>query len=110
MYAPAFRREIEEPVAGAIAVLPQTQLVITEGNYLLLDSAPWAGIAELLDEVWYVDVDDVLRTERLLQRHERFGRSRQQALDWVASVDEPNARLIERSRARATLDFRWDAA
>ena len=61
VYAPEFRREIEEPVAGAIAVLPQTQLVITEGNYLLLDDGPWAGAAPLLDEVWYVEVDDALR-------------------------------------------------
>ena len=37
VYAPEFRREFEEPIAGAIAVAPQTQLVITEGNYLLLD-------------------------------------------------------------------------
>jgi pantothenate kinase len=40
VYAPEFRREIEEPVAGAIAVLPTTQLVITEGNYLLHDAGP----------------------------------------------------------------------
>ncbi len=45
VYAPEFRREIEEPVAGAIAVLPETRLVITEGNYLLLDDGPWAGAA-----------------------------------------------------------------
>jgi pantothenate kinase len=37
VYAPEFRREIEEPIAGAIAVLPSTRLVITEGNYLLLE-------------------------------------------------------------------------
>jgi pantothenate kinase len=53
VYAPEFRRDIEEPIAGAIAVLPATQLVITEGNYLLLDDGPWAGVAALLDEVWY---------------------------------------------------------
>ena len=110
IYAPEFERALEEPIAGAIAVHATTRLVITEGNYLLLDGAPWSSVAPLLDEVWYVDVDDALRTERLLQRHERFGRSRQQALEWVASVDEPNARLIERSRVRATLDFRWDAS
>ena len=36
VYAPAFRREIEEPIAGAIAVPPEVPLVVTEGNYLLL--------------------------------------------------------------------------
>ncbi|RYY91537.1 MAG: nucleoside/nucleotide kinase family protein [Comamonadaceae bacterium] len=97
VYAPEFRREIEEPIAGAIAVLPQTQLVITEGNYLLL----WPGVAALLDEVWYVDVDDGLRRDRLIRRHEQFGRSAEAARAWVAATDDPNARLIEAGRTRS---------
>ena len=107
VYAPEFRREIEEPVAGAIAVLPETRLVITEGNYLLLDRGGWEGVAPLLDDVWYVDIDDALRTDRLTRRHERFGRSRQDAVDWVAGTDEPNARLVAATRARARLVFDW---
>ena len=101
VYGPEFRREIEEPVAGAIAVLPQTQLVITEGNYLLLQEGPWAEVAPLLDEVWYVEVDDALRVERLARRHQQFGRSRDAALAWVAQTDEPNARRIAATRERA---------
>ncbi|MET0349664.1 MAG: nucleoside/nucleotide kinase family protein [Rhizobacter sp.] len=107
VYAPEFRREIEEPVAGAIAVLPETRLVITEGNYLLLDDGPWGQVAPLLDEAWYVDVDDTLRTARLTARHERFGRSRDEALAWVAGTDEPNARLIAATRHRAHAVFSW---
>ena len=103
VYAPEFRREIEEPVAGAIAVLPRTALVITEGNYLLLDEGPWAGIAGLLDECWYVDVDDDLRRGRLMARHIRFGRSEADARRWVEVTDEPNARRIAATRPRATL-------
>ena len=101
VYAPEFRREIEEPIAGAIAVLAETQLVITEGNYLLLDEGPWAAAAPLLDDVWYVDVDDALRHERLVRRHEQFGRSNAEALAWVAQTDEPNARRIAATRGRA---------
>jgi pantothenate kinase len=107
VYAPEFRRELEEGVAGAIAVAPQTQLVITEGNYLLLPDGPWSSVGALLDETWYVGVDDALRTARLTQRHRQFGRSEQDALDWVAATDEPNARLIESTRPAATLVFRW---
>ncbi|MDM0085693.1 nucleoside/nucleotide kinase family protein [Variovorax sp. J31P179] len=101
VYAPEFRREIEEPVAGAIAVRPETPLVITEGNYLLLEEGPWAGVAPLLDEVWYVEVDDRLRIERLLRRHQQFGRSPEAARAWVAQTDEPNAARIAATRARA---------
>ena len=110
VYAPAFQRDIEEPIAGAIPVHPQTQLVVTEGNYLLLDTSPWTNVAELLDDVWYVDVDDGLRIDRLTRRHEHFGRSRQDAMNWVAVTDEPNARLIALSRPKAKFEFRWDGA
>ncbi len=107
VYAPEFRREIEEPIAGAIAVLPATRLVITEGNYLLLEDGHWASVAGLLDEVWYVDIDDGLRTDRLIERHVQFGRERDAALAWVAGTDEPNARLIAATRPRAHRVFRW---
>ena len=106
VYAPEFRREIEEAVAGAIAVRPDTPLVITEGNYLLLQEGPWAGVAPLLDEVWYVEVDDALRVERLLRRHQQFGRSPEAAQAWVAQTDEPNARQIAATRPRAHHTFR----
>lgn len=107
VYAPEFRREIEEPVAGALAVGAEVRLVITEGNYLLLDDGPWREVAPLLDESWYVDVDDALRVDRLVARHERFGRSPADARAWVSGTDEPNARLIEASRGRASWAFRW---
>jgi pantothenate kinase len=108
VYAPEFRREIEEPVAGAIPVHAETRLVITEGNYLLLEDSPWTGVAPLLDDIWYVEVDDALRTDRLAQRHELFGRGRREALDWVSATDEPNARLVATTRSRADFVFRWD--
>jgi pantothenate kinase len=108
VYAPEFRREIEEPIANAIPILAGTQLVVTEGNYLLLDDGPWAEVRTLLDEIWYVDVDDAMRVDRLTQRHVQFGRSADAAAAWVAGTDEPNARLIEASRARASFVFRWD--
>jgi pantothenate kinase len=119
VYAPEFRREIEEPIAGAIAIAPQTQLIIAEGNYLLLDQAAqslqpapqdyshWAAIRGLLDEIWYVEIDDGLRRERLLQRHQQFGRSQSEAAAWVAATDDPNARQIEATKTRAHLLFRW---
>lgn len=82
--------------------------VITEGNYLLLEVAHWARVREQLDEVWFVDTDDELRRDRLVQRHIRFGRTPQAAREWVAHTDEPNARLIAASRQRADVHFCWD--
>ena len=108
IYAPEFRREIEEPIAGAIPIFPETQLLITEGNYLLLEDGHWKKVPAFLDEVWYVDVDDALRIERLAARHQQFGRSRNEAIAWVNNTDEPNARLIATGKQRANLVFRWD--
>ena len=79
-----------------------------EGNYLLLEVAHWARVREQLDEVWFVDTDDELRRDRLVQRHIRFGRTPQAAREWVARTDEPNARLVAASRHRADVQFRWD--
>jgi len=101
VYAPDFRREIEEPVAGAIPIFASARLLIAEGNYLTLEQGSWSQVKPLLDEIWYIDVDPALRRERLVARHVQFGRSRQAAIDWVQSTDEPNARLIEASRHRA---------
>lgn len=108
VYAPEFRREIEEPIAGAIPIFPEAQLLIAEGNYLALDQGGWSHVAGLLDEIWYVEVDHALRLERLLARHMQFGRSRQAAEDWVQSTDEPNARLIESTMGRVNFKLLAD--
>jgi pantothenate kinase len=100
VYAPAFRREIEEPVAGAIPAFAQTLLVITEGNYLLLDG-PWAPVRAELDECWFVDTDEDKRVAWLLARHMRYGRSVEAACAWIESTDAPNARLVRATRDKA---------
>ena len=101
VYAPEFRREIEEPIASAIAIPAGVPLVITEGNYLLLDQHGWAGVRPLLDQAWYVDVDEALRRDRLVERHTRFGRTRDEAVAWESGTDQPNALLIARTARRA---------
>lgn len=103
VYAPEFRREIEEGIAGAIAVPPEVELIITEGNYLLFEEGHWAGVRAQLDAVWFVDIDDDLRRERLIARHMRYGRTADQARAWVQTTDEPNAVLVNASRVRADL-------
>ncbi|MFD5041002.1 nucleoside/nucleotide kinase family protein [Streptomyces sp. NPDC058378] len=106
VYAPAFDRALEEPVAGSVCVAPDIPLVVTEGNYLLLDEGPWAPVRGLLDEVWFLDADPGLRVSRLVDRHVRFGKPRTYAERWVAGSDERNARLVERHRDRADLVVR----
>lgn len=102
IYAPYFDRSLEESIAGGIAVYAHTRLIVTEGNYLLLESSPWNQVRDLLDETWFLTVNQELRLERLIARHMRYGRSENEAKAWVECTDEPNARLIQAGRSRAT--------
>ncbi|MFG2235773.1 nucleoside/nucleotide kinase family protein [Streptomyces sp. NPDC048723] len=103
VYAPAFDRVLEEPIAGSIPVPPDVPLVITEGNYLLHDAGEWASVRPLLDEAWYLAPAEDLRLERLIDRHVRHGKDPAYAREWVARSDERNARLVAAGRHRADL-------
>lgn len=99
--APRFDRDLDASIAGSILLPGDAPLIVTEGNYLLHDQDGWGAIRPLLDEVWYLDIDDDLRRDRLIARHRRYGRSATDAARWVADVDEPNAVLIRTTRDRA---------
>ena len=106
VYAPGFERDLEQPLAAAVTVPASAQVVLTEGNYLLLDDPRWRAVAEALDETWFVETDDAVRRERLVERHVRFGKSPAEARAWVETVDQPNAELVAATRSRADLVVR----
>ena len=101
VWAPMFERELEQPLAGAIEVGAEVPLVITEGNYLLLEDGPFAQVRAMLDACWFVEVPEELRRERLIARHEHFGKPPRAARDWALGPDEDNARLVAATRDRA---------
>jgi pantothenate kinase len=101
VYAPSFERDLEQPLAGAIAVPATAALIVTEGNYLLHDGPAWTAARAFIDEVWFCELDDDVRLRRLTARHVEFGKSAARAAAWVNAVDEPNARLIYSTRPRA---------
>ncbi|TCO64850.1 nucleoside/nucleotide kinase family protein [Actinocrispum wychmicini] len=103
VYAPEFRREIEEPIAGAIPVFPDTPLVVTEGNYLLVPEDPWGQVRDLLDEIWFLRPGEDERHRRLIARHELYGRSHQESRDRAFGSDERNATVINATAERADL-------
>ena len=101
VYAPAFDRDIEQPVAGSIPVVPDARLIVTEGNYLLDDEEPWPRVRHTLDEVWFIGCALEERRRRLVARHVEFGKSAEQAQAWVRDVDDRNAERIERVKHKA---------
>jgi pantothenate kinase len=76
-------------------------LVVTEGNYLLVDLGEWAALRSLLDEVWYLDPDEESRIDWLVRRHKAFGRDDDAARARALGSDQRNAELIVTTRDRA---------
>lgn len=103
VYAPGFERVIEQAIAGAVPVARAARLIVTEGNYLLLDDPRWTRVRDLFDEVWFVEVDRAERLRRLVERHVRFGKDEAGAIAWASGTDELNAELIAATRTRADL-------
>lgn len=99
---PTFSRITDEPVPGGV-VIEDEPIVITEGNYLLLDVGPWKDVRGLLDEAWFVDVPDAVLVPRLLDRFLAGGRSREEAEAKIAESDLRNAALVRATRDLADL-------
>jgi pantothenate kinase len=107
VYAPMFRRDLEEPIGSAVPVTPDVRLIVTEGNYLLLDDPPWHQVRTLLDETWFLAPDEPLRHRWLTARHESYGRTPTEAAARTHGSDEQNARTVNATRPQATLTLPW---
>lgn len=103
VYAPGFERVLEQPLAGAVPVPRSARLIVTEGNYLLLDTGGWRRVRDQLDEVWFCALDEPERIRRLVARHEEFGKDHRAALAWALGTDQRNADLVAATRHRADL-------
>lgn len=98
---PDFQHGVGDPVADAISVTPDTNLIIVEGLYLLHREHGW-DLSGLLDECWYLDTSMDVAMERLVKRHmASWEFSREQALDRLAMNDRLNADIVLQSRERA---------
>jgi pantothenate kinase len=94
VYAPEFDRDIEDSLAHVVEIRPEVGLVVTEGNYLLLDVPPWDGVRAMLDEAWFVHLEDDERRRRMVARHLRHGHDQADAEARTFGSDERNARLV----------------
>jgi len=106
VHAPGFDRTLEEPAQWVVPVPRPARVVVVEGNYLLHDRDGWERIGPLLDVTVAVTLPRAIRLERLIARHERFGKSANDARAWATGPDEANAALIEPGLARADYELR----
>lgn len=96
---PVFDRSMEMSRAAADIISAETRLVLVEGNYLLLDEAPWSGLAPLFDFTVMLNVPVTTLEERLTQRWQIHGKSAEEGAAWIAGNDRPNIdRVLARQR------------
>lgn len=93
---PVFDRSLEIARAGARMILKETPVVIAEGNYLLLNEAPWRSLRPLFDLSAMISAEESVLRERLLQRWRDHGLSEAEAVAKAEENDLPNARLVLR--------------
>ncbi|WP_017597731.1 nucleoside/nucleotide kinase family protein [Nocardiopsis lucentensis] len=109
VYVPDYDRDLHEPVAARHVIEPHTRLVVTEGNYLANDEAPWSRARALFAELWYVEAPDEVRELRLHRRQRAGGLTDDAARDWVERSDRPNGELVKRFQRNCTRVVRGDA-
>ncbi len=101
---PVYDRKLHDPVwrdeDPAQQVGRRVRIVITEGNYLLLELPPWDGLASIFDETWMTDTPVEIAKQRLIARHINGGRSPSDAAAHYQAVDYPNAmKILKYSRS-----------
>jgi len=101
---PGYDRRIHDPVPDALQV--DGDLVLLEGNYLLLDEIGWCDLRGFADYTISIEADpDVLR-ERLINRHIAGGLSRAEAIRKAENSDMANVRLCLEKQMPADLRLR----
>ena len=92
---PSFDHAVGDPVENDIELQPGKQVVLVEGNYLLLEDSPWNALkADVFDATWFLDVALNECRRRVGERHVEMGLTRQEAQQRVSSNDGPNAALV----------------
>ena len=104
---PLFDRDLEISRAGADIVTPEDRLLVVEGNYLLLNEAPWPQAAPLFDPTVWIDVPEAELDRRLLARWAHYGKTPAEARAWIDGNDMPNIRRVTRNSRAADVVVRW---
>ncbi|MDA3039262.1 MAG: nucleoside/nucleotide kinase family protein [Actinomycetota bacterium] len=94
VFVPSFDRSADLARAGAIRIGTEHRIVLAEGNYLLLDEAPWSQIRHMADLSVFIDVEAAVLESRLVRRWLDYGLSAAAARRRAEDNDLVNARLV----------------
>jgi pantothenate kinase len=91
---PVFDRSIEIARAGAAIIPHSVRLIVAEGNYMLLDQAPWDSLAPLCDVSIMVEVPEDELRRRLTARWVHYGLDEAGIAHKLDGNDLPNGRFV----------------
>lgn len=100
---PVFDRGMDLARAGADLVTHQHKYLIVEGNYLLLNDAPWCDLTPLFDLTVFIDVPEAELDRRLVARWDHYGKTPYDARRWIDSNDMPNIRRVTQGSRQADI-------
>lgn len=103
---PVFDRDADLAHAGADLVTAADKYLVVEGNYLLLNEVPWSDLGSLFDLTVYIDVPEAELDARLLRRWDHYGKTPQDARNWIDSNDLPNIRRVMQGSRQADIVIR----
>ena len=93
---PRYDRTLHDPVPDALRV--EGEIVLLEGNYLLLDEDGWRDLRALADYAVGITAEPEILRERLIARHLAGGKSPEESVRKADESDMVNVRLcLERS-------------
>jgi len=94
VYVPDYSRVLREHIAASVAIAAETNIIVCEGNYLLLESGEWKDVWTYLEHAWFLNVEWAICRQRLTARHIASGKSVAAASEWVDRSDKGNYDLI----------------
>jgi pantothenate kinase len=104
---PVYDRHVHEPVPSKTPVTAQTRLLITEGQYLLLDQYPWSRLTDILDAGWWLDTPTGTARRWVINRHIQTGRTPERARQKYIENDAINTQLVLKNRRKPDLIVQW---
>ena len=100
---PVYDRHLHNPVENAITI--DSDILLLEGNYLLLDEDGWKDISRWADYTISIKAAPEMLRERLIDRKEKSGNTREKAEQFVDYSDMRNVRLCLEHSKKADLEL-----
>lgn len=100
---PSYSRAIHDVLPAQLPIWGN--VILLEGNYLLLESSPWCSLAQFCDDSLFVSAEEELLHERLVARKACGGTSPDAAEGWFQSNDGPNLRTVLQRSAPANTEL-----